>query len=411
MMNVKEIIKQAQHNLTIIGVAGFGNWLSKFLENLESNNQELQVKVLCENQNYLFAKSRIIDNNESSMRYSFSDLKFENELIIDKTYLSVKKNKNIDIKICYIDIPIRIIICDNKIYTNNWITTPQIEYKLVDKQSEEFDSISEFIKLISAENIGQKFTSPYWGKKNKPVETIELFDEDRIRRGIFPRSAFYDSGFIKLVVWVFIFDRNGKMLIHKRSENAKDNRDMWDKSVGGHADYINDIDTSRTVPREVIEELKTNENVESNFLIPRDDNVIFLGEWKPNKRYDFPFLEVQKYQKNWVYFKVPRNERTSSPRMLPDGTEKGNEVIADSYLFLLSDDKESDVQEFKNSSYKLLFPSQIKNAIENSDQNIGDPNFDGKVPKFTPDLRYAFKGKLRQELDSFSKSIRNFFNE
>lgn len=403
-MNLADILKKGKNKISIYGISQISDIIANFL-NVKSNN--LEIEIICESDNYLFSKAILSDTNNSQKRISYTDYKFEQRRISDELASMYVNNKNVSIQISYIDIPIRIVIVDGIIYSANWIIIPSSNYIKLKKTSENFESINNYIKLMQKKDIGQKYLAPYKNDKGKIIETIELFDEERIRRGVFPRSAFYDSDFIKLVVWVYIFDRNGRMLIHKRALNAKDNQGMWDKSVGGHADYINDIDTSKTVPREVIEELVTDENLGSTFIKTNDDDVIFLGEWRPDKRLSNPFKEIELYNKNWVYFRLPEFERTSSPRLLPDGKTKGNEVIADTYLFLLSEDIDTEkIADFKNSSYKLLYPSEIKSAIQNSISKTEDKNFNGLDDlKFTPDLIYTFSGKLRQHLEQFSKFI------
>ncbi len=408
-MNVTDLLKKATKNITIIGVCGISDEIVKFLN---EKDEQLSITILCESDNYIFNKAILSDNNHSQQRISFSDYRFELNRITSELADKYSNDDSVEIKISYVEIPKRTIIVDSQFYTSEWVIVPDTEYKLVDKNSELELSINNYVTLLNEKEVGQKFLAPYKNEKGKIIETIELFDEDRIRRGVFPRSAFYDTDFIKLVVWVYIFDRKGRLLIHKRADNAKDNRSMWDKSVGGHADYLNDIDTSKTVPREVIEELVTDENVGSTFIKTNDDDVIFLGEWRPDKRISNPFKEIENYKNNWVYFRMPKYERTSSPRILPDGTQKNNEVIADTYLFLLSDDIDSDkISEFKNSSYKLLYPREVKNAIENSKSGKEDLNFDGLEDlKFSPDLNYTFNSKLRYELEQFSNYIKAYFN-
>lgn len=399
-MNIVEILKKSKKEIVIIGVAGIGKEIISFLN---SDEKPASIEIIVENENYLFAKSRLTDNSFSKKRISFHNLLFENRQISE---INTSKHSNLSISVCYIDIPIRIIISDGITYINNWITIPNQDYNKVELHIDN-QEIKDFIEIMLNKHVGKKYSAPYYNKKGAKTETIELFDEDRIRRGIFPRSAFYDSDFIKLVVWVFIFDRQGNMLIHKRSANAKDNRDMWDKSVGGHADYKNDIDTSKTVPRETIEELITNETASNNLIKTNDEDVIFLGEWKPELRKSNPFLELNNYKHNWAYFRLKDFIRTTSPRILPDGTIRSNEVIADCYLFLLSEDINSNnLENLENSAYKLLDPNDIKNAMDKAKLEMPDENFDNEIVKFTPDMKYAFSSKLRNDLIEFSEYIK-----
>ena len=73
-----------------------------------------------------------------------------------------------------------------------------------------------------------------------------------------PRDSFLNSSNAKVVVWAFIFTKDKKLLLHRRKDNAKDNRGLWDKSVGGHVER-SDLESSKAIAREVAEELYTDE--------------------------------------------------------------------------------------------------------------------------------------------------------
>lgn len=409
-MTISEILSKAKKTIQIFGVVGISKQLADFLEKSKKVS-ELEISIFIENENSIFSKSILTDNSYVSERNSFTDFMFEFKYVAEDLAFKFKKQKNISIEVCYIDFPAQIILVDNEIYTTNWILSPSQEYKKINEKDSDYKKYKEYSSLMLNQDIGKKFSAPYKDfKKDKLTETLELYDENRIKRGIFPRDAFYDSGFIKLVVWVYIFDRKGNMLIHKRDINAKDNQGMWDKSVGGHADYHVDIETSKTVPREVIEELVTDENIGTSFLQTNDEDIIFMGDWRPEKRKSNPFLEIKNNSDKWVFFRIPDFERTSSPRILKDGRIKGNEVIADTYLFILSDDFDAKkIETFRNSKYKLLHPRKIKSAIEKSEKQLVDENFESlEDMKFTPDLKYTFSSKLRSKLESFANHIETY---
>ena len=70
---------------------------------------------------------------------------------------------------------------------------------------------------------------------DKDDEMLVMYDRDRVPRGIFPRHAFYNTEFQRYSVWLLVFTRDGKVLLHRRAPDAKDNRGLWDES-GGHVD-------------------------------------------------------------------------------------------------------------------------------------------------------------------------------
>jgi NUDIX domain len=399
---IETLIKNAKREVLVFGVAGISEIIEAAVTQLVNSESDLRIRIFCESDNYLFNKSLLLDNQQSIKRLTYSDLLHEQRRISDLLCRATQAEHRVDIRISYIDLPIRIISIDGIIYTNVWITTPDDHYFRLDADHPDLPSVTEYIRLLTDQTVGLKFSAPYLHKDGSRIETIELYDEDRIRRGIFPRSAFYNSDFLKLVVWVFVFDRTGKMLIHKRATNAKDNQGMWDKSVGGHADYIRDTDTSKTVPREVVEELLTDENLNLGFLKPNDEDIIFLGDWRPEKRKDFPFVEINALPKSWIYFRLSEHYRTSSPRHLPSGTIQSNEVIADVYFLLLSENEGMrTLGSFENSKYKLIRPVELKTALDRAQQGVADPEFGEITPKFSPDLVFAFTSKLRQRLNEF----------
>ena len=65
-------------------------------------------------------------------------------------------------------------------------------------------------------------------------EMLVMYDRENVPRGIFPRKAFYNTDFQRYSVWLLVFTRDGRILLHKRAPDAKDNRGMWDK-VGRRA--------------------------------------------------------------------------------------------------------------------------------------------------------------------------------
>lgn len=405
MASLASIIESTQKSLYIFGAAGRSSFVEAGLLNLGRELEKIECKIFVESDANLFTKSLISDTEIADERVSFSKLMFDQRRLVDNLPRKFSK-LDVEVKICYLDLPTNFVISDGKIFVSDWIITPINNYSEIKSSTQRGKSLRQFAEYILSEDEGGKYCAPYRNKKGEVTETIELFDEDRVRRGIFPRSSFYDTDFIKLVVWVFIFDRKGRLLIHKRDENAKDNQGMWDKSVGGHADYLVDVDTSKTVPREVIEELLTNEKVGNKFVRTNDDDVIFLGDWRPSKRDDRPFHEIREYDSNWVYFKLPDGFRTTSPRILPDGSQRRNEVIADVYMFILSDEITDDtLVDLENSDYKFILPTDLKTSIDRARFDGGDPNFEEKSPKFSPDLTVAFTSKLRDRLEEFQAFV------
>ena len=75
-------------------------------------------------------------------------------------------------------------------------------------------------------------------KVSQKDQLLLSYNQKREPLGIQPRDSFLNS-------------KNAK-------DNAKDNRGMWDKSVGGHVER-SDLESSKAIAREVAEELYTDE--------------------------------------------------------------------------------------------------------------------------------------------------------
>ena len=133
---------------------------------------------------------------------------------------------------------------------------------------------------------GQKFTS-------KPdAELIEAYDEISDKRvAVFDRGAFLTLEYKRASIWGFIFNRKGQLLIHKRGEFAADNRDMWDKSTGGHVD-LTDASTVETAKREFIEEIYTQNAEFSDYNSSKTEMIVDFGEWRRALRDDETFIEA-----------------------------------------------------------------------------------------------------------------------
>ena len=107
-------------------------------------------------------------------------------------------------------------------------------------------------------NDGAKLYSTEETKKGDRLEVINAYNSNREVMFQLPRDSFPETKLAKLVVWAMLFTRDGKLLIHKRGMNAKDNRNRWDKSVGGHV-AVDDVDSAKAVAREIAEELYKHE--------------------------------------------------------------------------------------------------------------------------------------------------------
>ena len=115
-------------------------------------------------------------------------------------------------------------------------------------------------------------------------------------------------------------------------------------------------------------------------------------------------------RREWAFFKASDSPRISSPRTLLNGGIRRLQVIADVFLFVTGpafDDESLGV--LKNSKFKLIELSELKNVMDKALRNEKVKDFDKKqIPKFTPDLTNVMTGKLRDTLEEFSQYIKRY---
>ena len=419
-----EILSTAEKQVSFLGVVAIdADWelLAEQWGSKLRDNPDFKIKVLCESDNMLFSKSFTHDTDLASKRRSFQDLKFVRDRAFDlkelllsagapEDVIFVPEKPRVDIEIIHLQIPVSVVKVDGRTFMSLWLHEVWSEFEEVEKDNPWMNQVDSYIQTYFNQYLGRKYSC-------KPEdEILELFDHQRIPRGIYPRESFYDTDYSQLVVWAFIFDRKGRLLIHRRSKNASDNQEMWDKSVGGHVDFETDRDTTSAVIREVIEELFSEEMKESKvdftpWWAVSDAEMVYLGDWRPSKRQRYPFNEINGFRSEWAYFRLPSySQRIYSPRALPDGRVLRLRVIPDVFLFITGPKlNDESIGELKNSMFKLIELSELKNAMDKAFRNEEVPGFDEKpIPQFTPDLTNIMTGELRDNLEEFSQYIKKY---
>ncbi len=243
--------------------------------------------------------------------------------------------------------------------------------------------------------------------------------------GQMPRDSFYGSDNYKLVMWALVFDRKGQILIHKRSENAKDNQGMWDKSVGGHI-AIKDRDIITGASREIAEELYTVEEEEqghtkiSEWTNVNEDKIIYLGKWNETRYPNFAsnlHLESDEFY-SFSFDSRMTEQPIDSMRVLPNGTRIKAKCFADLYFVVTSE--EFDLSELKNSKYLVMAPNMLKRCAkegwitEESAEEIRreNPYLEVVTGRFevTPDLDYMINSpEWDNEITKFSIRVKEAF--
>ena len=421
-----EILRQARYQVRMLGVVALnaswqelaGEWSKKIL-----HIEDFKVTLLCECDNILFSRAFAYDTDAAKYpRHSVQIFKFIRDRAVTDLpdFLSqqgvpndlIGSGKKFEVEVTYLPMPISVIQVDNRLFANLWLHGSEDTFEEITLEHPWDTSITRYMDTYFAPRLGRKYAC------SAKEEVLELFDHSRIPRGIYPRKSFYDTDYSQLVVWAFVFDRRGRLLIHRRSDNAKDNQGMWDKSVGGHINFLTDVDTSRATSREVIEELFSDElrRSRSDFTTwaVTDRDMLYLGEWRPDHRGRYPFSEVNAFKHEWAFFRLRESQHLYSPRTMPDGRERRLRVIADVFLFVagpqLTDDS---LGNLKNSVFKLIEISELKNAMDRALRGEEVVGFDQSrsIPKFTPDLKNIMTGKLRAVLEEFSQFIKQYVSD
>lgn len=437
-----EVIAGAKKCVRFLGVLPFDiNW-DKFKEEwlMRIDNGTLQVEIVREAANFVSGQSIIASNKKiSGEERSYELGSFINIINAPEAklykYLIDHNCRNLDpiedipsteregykqffsLRTCYLQIPIPAVNIDDDYYIVLSLTrfSKLDKFEKIDKDHTWFAELSMYFMTYFDNPDGAKRFSTELTKKGNRLEIIQSYDEKRNPTGILPRDSFLDTVHVKLVVWGLIFTRSGKLLIHKRKENAKDNQGMWDKSVGGHV-AINDVDTVKAVARELAEELYIHESSEQGdhdkiaFVKVNTDKMIFLGEWLPDRRYTLPFEDVNSHKDEYYYFRMnyPFSMAVkNSSRHLPNGDIQDVSVFADVYVCIAAEN--FNTENLENSEYEVLELYELKDAFNSNE--ITRKN--GKKEKFivSPDLRSIIRSSMWDDLASFSDYVKIFFGK
>jgi isopentenyldiphosphate isomerase len=425
--NLFKDIKDSK-SVTIIGASVISS--STFRKTLgdalfdETEKGNKKCIVVAESDNQLFQMSLLTDVQRDN-RLSFEELITMRKFFFNEFERKEGRKANSIVRISSLTLPFFAIQTEQSIWYLPINDFDADHYFIVKEGDGLYASVVEYIKLLTdgllidkelaALTVDQKLVHSENKYLAPPhVELLELFDQNTVPRGIFPRDTFYDTDHYQYVVWGLVFNREGKLLIHKRKSNAKDNQDMWDKSVGGHYDYTKEKSTSDGMIRELIEELFTKEQKEQtghgfSMLTDNKESAYYLGDWRledygPYYLDHIALLESQKEQgeENWVMYKYPLSFTHNTPRLLPNGKERRLRVMVDVFFIITNTVvKENYIKEhFQNSDYLLAEPNKLKTWVDNG---LGG---DGNVFKVTPDLKYIMTGKLRDVINEVSTTIK-----
>ena len=288
------------------------------------------------------------------------------------------------------------------------------------------DFVNYYQEYFCNSSGAQKYSTEETAKGNRK-EVIDIFDESRSRIGIGPRDAFLSNmAIVKSVVWALIFDRKGRILIHQRSKNAKDNQGLWDKSVGGHVS-TEDLDTIEAIKREITEELFTLEKEGQGghdiiqWTITNKNKIIYLGDWKTTRFPDLSALNLSPDEYYNFSLNYPdinkrdfRREIVVTERLLPSGERVKAKCFVDPYLCIVSED--FDITKLYNSNFALLTPNELKRCVIRKriklNKNREYDALNGIEEEFIPtsDLAYLVESGIWDDIvTEFARRVRETF--
>ena len=135
-------------------------------------------------------------------------------------------------------------------------------------------------------------------------ELIEILTEDgnKTKKHIL-KSVAHKEGICHGISAVALIDKNGRLLIQKRSSNKKDEPNKWDLSAAGHID-INETPEQAAI-RELYEETGIKIEIEELKLIDTYLNKVNLGKIYINH---FTYLFIVKKDVNINDIKIQESE-------------------------------------------------------------------------------------------------------
>lgn len=418
---LESALKEATGRVRILGTVPFDlDWESivQSWARAAGDNSGREINVLCESDNALFMRALTSDLPSAEPRMSYRDLRVIRDRALEVPTLyrefteAAGQNTTFPgaVRIMHLPMPLAVVDVDGDRFVCLTLADATAPVERVKPGDPLWEETTRYMEVYFSPDSGGRYAA------EDGTELLELFDHEGVPRGIFPRNSFYDTDYTQLVVWALIFDRQGRLLIHRRSDNAKDNRGMWDKSVGGHVDPSEHADTSHGALREVIEELFTDELDAARGFRPfqvTDDDVVYLGEWRSEVRGRYMFKEAAHYDKRWFFVRLRNRPRVYTPRLMPDGSSRRLRVRADVFFFVAGDVLTEDkLGSLKNSAYKLVEVTDLKSVMDAAMSGTPVPGFDptGDVPQFSPDLVNIMTGELRDELQEFAQMVKRYIN-
>ncbi|GAB3996399.1 NUDIX domain-containing protein [Nocardioides marmoraquaticus] len=419
---LSRFIENAERRVIIIGVNPLLPHLEEsaaYFQTYMGAQQDLHLSIYCESDNENFGQSvsTAVDWGASRRSHSYAELTIHRDRVAGTQARAGLKRaiedltpdaeqarsirNRVTVKQLNLRIPLNVIVADSRIWTCTVLTRSATieDYVEVPEGSNTYEDIQTFVDGLHDGSAAGIYAS------EPGDELIWVYDRAGVARGIFPRAAFYTTRYARYSVWGLVFNRNGQMLLQRRSPTTKDNRGLWDKATGGHVD-LSDASTSTTAKRELVEEMYLPRAEFTKHMRADLADIIDFGEWNPRKRPERYFREAfgALGQDDWVMFRavdprtdLPMTVNRISERLWHDSDDKPPSVrktvfISDVYFFLapaghllsgetLANDLAEDSQAAA-SEHKLLTVAELLDWFDAAERAGTDKQ------TFTDDLLY-----------------------
>ena len=430
-MDLRELFVGAESEIVVLGTVPLSPYLEQsapLLLDLLERRKGLRISVLHESDSELFGMSLCTDTPHSSRRMSYGPMRVAGGRVAtlydsvaalmdeehDEDLLSRLTVRQVNLRL-----PISVIATDEHLRICPVLAgVPDFaQYEEITPGHPWHEMALSYLDFYRDPGKGGIYLS------ERGDELLEMYDAEGIPRGIFPRTCFYNTEFQRYSVWGFVFNRSGQLLLHRRSSNAKDNRSLWDKSIGGHKD-LRDSSTTVTAERELIEELFMSQAEFTPYVQENLRYVINLGDWRPPSSSvaldDLRRVHRHLPRTHWVYYRAPDHRgqpmtlsRTSTRRYnVTDSQveERRTKFRSDVFLFVAGQsmiEDQSRVDDLLSrtgpegaaSERRLLTVAELREWIESE----GEPR-----AVFTDDLLYMMETH-RELLESFAEFVRACF--
>lgn len=115
----------------------------------------------------------------------------------------------------------------------------------------------------------------------KPIEWLDIVDDDDVVVGRAPRDVIHREGHMHRAVHIMVSNSQGLWFVQKRSANKDTNPGLWDTSAAGHVDSGESYQACAV--RELQEELG---------IVVDEGALVSCGRLKPLEETGFEFVEL-----------------------------------------------------------------------------------------------------------------------